>query len=72
MNCTVIIDERTSIPYCVIRSRKIVSDETLKDYTKQWMKEYNDNCFGLITVSNYRYIIMNTNDAPKLKNVCII
>lgn len=68
MNCVVIIEERTSLPYCIIKSKRMLSDETLKNYAKQWMDEHNDNCFW----SNYRYLIMNTNDAPKLKNVHII
>ena len=65
MNCVVIIDERTSQPYCVIRSKISLSDETLEKYAKQWMNEHNDNCYW----SNYRYLIMNMNDAPKIKNV---
>lgn len=68
MNCVVIIDERTSLPYCVIKSKRILSDEILKDYAKQWIDEHNENC----SWSNYRYIVMNINDAPKLKNVHII
>ena len=68
MNCVVIIDERTSQPYCVIRSKISLSDETLEKYAKQWINEHNDNC----SWSNYRYLIMNMNDAPKLKNVYII
>lgn len=68
MNCVVIIDERTSLPYCIIKCRKQLSDERLKEHTKQWMNEHNDNCYW----SNYRYIIINGNDAPKLKNVYII
>ena len=68
MNCVVIIDERTSLPYCVIKSRKTLSDETLKEYAKQRMNEHADNC----SWSNYRYLIMNINDAPKLKNVYVI
>lgn len=32
------------------------------------MNEHNDN----YSWSNYRYLIMNMNDAPKLKNVYII
>ena len=68
MNCVVIIEERTSIPYCIIKSKRILSDEILKNYAKQWMDEHNENC----SWSNYRYIVMNINDAPKLKNVYII
>ena len=68
MNCIVIIDERTSLPYCIIRSNKPLSDEMLKEYANNWMNEHNNNC----SWSNYRYIIMNVNDAPKLKNVHII
>lgn len=68
MNCVVIIDEQRSLPYCVIKSRKTLSDETLKECAKQWVNEHNDNCFW----SNYRYLIMNINDAPKIKNVHII
>jgi len=68
MNCAIIIDEQTSLPYCIIKGRKSLSDETLKDYAKQWINEHNDNC----SWSNYRYLIMNMNDAPKLKNVYII
>lgn len=68
MNCAVIIDEERSLPYCIIKSKKIVSDGVLKDYAKQWMKEHNDNC----PWSLYRCVIKNVNDAPKLKNVCII
>ena len=65
MNCVVIIDERTSQPYCVIKSKILLSDEILEKYAKQWMNEHNDNCHW----SNYRYLIMNINDAPKIKNV---
>lgn len=68
MNCAVIIDERTSLPYCVIKSERILSDEKLKNYAKQWMNEHDDNC----SWSNYRYLIMNINEAPKLKNVYLI
>ncbi len=68
MNCVVIIDERTSLPYCIIIGRKTFSDETLKKYTKRWINEHNDNC----SWSNYRYLIMDINDAPKIKNVYII
>ena len=68
MNCAVIIDEERSLPYCIIKSKKIVSDGVLKDYAKQWMKEHNDNC----PWSLYRCVIKNVNDAPKLKNVYII
>ena len=68
MNCVVIIDERTSLPRCVIKSRKTLSNETLKECAKQWINEHNDNC----SWSNYRYLIMNINDAPKIKNVHII
>lgn len=68
MNCVVIIDERTSLPYCVIKSKRILSDKTLKNYTKQWLNKHTNNC----SWSNYRYLIMNMNDAPKLKNVYII
>lgn len=68
MNCAVIIDERTSLPYCIIKGRKILSDEILEERVKQWINEHNDNC----SWSNYRYLIMNMNDAPKLKNVYII
>ena len=68
MNCTVIIDERTSIPYCIIKSQKPLSDETLKEHAKQWMNEHNDNC----SWSNYRYVIMSINDAPELKRICTI
>lgn len=67
MNCVVIIDEQTSQPYCVIKSKIALSDETLEKYAKQWMNEHNDNC----PWSNYRYLIMNMNDAPKIKNVYI-
>jgi len=67
MNCVVIIDERTSLPTCIIKGRKSLSDETLKNCAKQWMNEH-DNCYW----SNYRYLIMNVDDAPKLKNVYII
>jgi len=68
MNCIVIIDERTSLPNCIIICRKTFSDETLKDYAKKWVNEHNDNC----SWSNYRYVIMDMNDAPKIKNVYII
>lgn len=68
MNCAVIIDEGTSLPYCVIKSKKTLSDETLKEYAKQWINEHNDNC----SWSNYRYVIMNINDAPKIKRINII
>ena len=68
MNCVVIIDEHTSLPYCVIKSKKTLSDETLKEYAKQWINEHNDNC----SWSNYRYVIMNINDAPKIKRINII
>jgi len=68
MNCVVIIDEQTSLPYCVIKSERILSDEELKNYAKQWINEHNDNC----SWSNYRYLIMDMNDAPKIKNVFII
>ncbi len=68
MNCIVILDERTSLPYRVIKSRKAVSDETLREYAKQWIYEHDDNC----TCSNYRYIIMNENDAPKNKRITIL
>lgn len=68
MNCAVIIDERTSIPRCIIKSRKTLSDEALKECAKQWIHEHNDNC----PWSNYYYVIMSINDAPKLKNVYII
>ena len=61
MNCIVILDERTSLPYRIIKSRKAISDEALKDYARQWIHEHNDNC----TWSNYRYVTMNVNDAPK-------
>lgn len=64
MNCVVIIDELTSLPYCIIKSKKTLSDETLKEYAKQWIHEHNDNC----PWSNYYYHVMNVNDAPKLKN----
>ena len=39
MNCIVIIDERTSLPYCIIKGRKTLPDETLEKYAKQWMNE---------------------------------
>lgn len=68
MNCVVIINERTSIPRCIIKSQKILPDETLKDHAKQWMHDHNDNC----SWSNYRCVIMNINDAPKLQNVYTI
>jgi hypothetical protein len=68
MNCVVIIDEHTSLPYCVIKSKKALSDETLKEHAKQWINEHNDNC----SWSNYRYVIMNINDAPKIKRINII
>lgn len=32
MNCLVIIDERTSLPYCIIKGNKPLSDERLKEY----------------------------------------
>ena len=66
-NCIVIIDEQTSQPCCVIKSKKTLSDETLTKYAKQWIGEHNSNC----TWSNYRYIIMDTNDAPKIKCIMI-
>lgn len=65
MNCVVIIDERISLPYCVIKGRKPLSDETLKEYANQWMNEHTDNYYW----STYYYLVMNINDAPKLKNV---
>ena len=65
MNCVVIIDEQRSMPYCIIKGIKTLSDEMLKECAKQWINEHNDNC----SWSNYRYVIMNINDAPKLKNV---
>ena len=68
MNCIVIIDERTSLPYCIIKGGKPLSNEILKNYAKQWINEHNNNCYW----SNYRYLIMNVDDAPKLKNVYII
>ena len=68
MNCVVIIDERTSLPFCVIKSKRKLSNKRLKEHAEQWMNEHNDNC----SWSNYRHIIMNVNDAPKLKNVYII
>lgn len=68
MNCVVIIDERTSLPYCVIKGRKPLSNKALKEYANQWMNEHTDNC----SWSNYRYLIMNKKDAPKLKNVYLI
>ena len=68
MNCVVIIDEQTSLPHCIIKGRKPLSDEKLKECAKQWMNEHDDSCYW----SNYRSVIMNINDAPKLKNVYII
>ena len=68
MNCVVIIDERTSIPHCIVKSRKSLSDEKLREHAKQWINEHNDNC----SWSNYRCIIMNIHDAPKLKSINII
>jgi hypothetical protein len=35
MNCVVIIDEHTSLPYCVIKSKKTLSDEVLEEHAKQ-------------------------------------
>ncbi len=68
-NCAVIIDEGTSLPYCVIiKSKKSLSDEALEEHAKQWINEHNDNC----SWSNYRYVIMNINDAPKIKRINII
>ena len=68
MNCIVIIDESRSLPYCVIKSKKTLSDEVLKKYAKQWIKEHDDNC----SWSDYRYVIMNVNDAPKIKHITVI
>ena len=65
MNCIVIIDERTSIPHCIIKGSKQLSDQKLREHAKQWINEHNDNC----SWSNYRYIIMNIHDASKLKSV---
>lgn len=68
MNCVVIIDENTSLPYCVIKSKKTLSDDVLEEHAKQWINEHNDNC----SWSNYRYVIMNINDTPKIKRIHII
>lgn len=67
-NCAVIIDEHKSLPYCAIKSEKALSDDALEEYAKQWINEHNDNC----SWSNYRYVIMNINDAPKIKRINII
>ena len=67
INCAVIIDEHTSFPYCVIKSKNIVSDETLKGYAKQWITEHSDCSW-----SEYRYVIMDIKDAPKIKKTILL
>ena len=67
-NCAVIFDNLRSMPYCVIKSKKIRSNSFLEEYARIWMHEHNDNC----PWSNYRCVIMDVNKAPKLKRVEII
>lgn len=65
--CIIIIDERTSLPIYVIKSKCTIRIDILKDKAKQWISEHNDCSW-----SCYRYVIIDIKDAPRIKNECII
>lgn len=65
--CIVIIDERTSLPVHVIKSKCTVKIDILKDHAKQWISEHNKCSW-----SCYYYVVIDIKDAPRIKSKYII
>lgn len=61
--CVVIIDERTSLPVYVIKSKRPIKIDVLINRAKQWISEHNECSW-----SCYRYVVVDIKDAPRIKS----
>ena len=54
--CAVLIDERTSIPYCVFVSKKYLKEKVLKEKVTNWIRSYIINNHYI--ANPFRMVIM--------------